>query len=111
VTPGEKIALDNHPRAKDSIARWKGIGGMAAFALVGFISLRANVPFFDSGLRALVGGVVGYAAAWFVAVQVWRHLAVAEIRRHHRQQLERRMRIEAEVEAARTEREGQQQPA
>jgi hypothetical protein len=111
MSADEKIALDSHPRAKHSITRWKGLGGLAAFAVVGFISLRASVPFFDSGLRALVAGVVGYAVAWFVAVQVWRHLAVSEIRRHQKEHLERRLRLQGELEAAHAERESRRQPA
>jgi hypothetical protein len=107
VNQGEKVALENHPRAKRSITRWKGIGGIAAFGVVGFISLRASVPFFDSGLRALIGGVVGYAVAWFVAVQVWRQVAVAEIRRHQAEAIARRRRAQEQFETARNEREGQ----
>ena len=96
-----KIALEHHPRAQHSITRAKGLAGIACFAVAGFLSLRAGVPFFDSGLRALVAGVAGYAIAWFGAVQVWRHLAVAEIRRHQAQTLERRRRVQEEIEAAR----------
>jgi hypothetical protein len=88
-----KIALSEHPRARHSISRAKGLGGMACFAVVGLVSLRAGVPFFSSGLRALLAGVVGYAVAWFCAVQVWRQLAVAEIRRHRADALERRRRL------------------
>ena len=103
----EKIALDRHPRAQHSIARAKGLGGIACFVVVGFVSLRAGVPFFDSGLRALLAGVVGYAVAWFGSVQVWRHVAVAEIRRHQAEALERRRRVQEEMEAARAEGGGQ----
>jgi hypothetical protein len=97
VNNDEKIALDRHPRARHSIARAKGLGGIACFAVVGFVSLRAGVPFFDSGLRALVGGVVGYVAAWFCAVQVWRQLAMSEIRRHQMEALARRQRLQQEL--------------
>ena len=105
----QKIALEGHPRAQQSISRLKGLGGIGCFLVVGFISLRAGVPFFDSGLRALVAGVVGYAAAWFGAVQVWRHLAVAEIRRHRAEAIERQRRVHDEIEAARAE--SRRQPA
>jgi hypothetical protein len=107
VNPEERIALDQHPRAQASIARIKGIGGIACFALVGLISMRAGVPFFDSGLRALVAGVAGYTVAWFGAVQVWRHVAVAEIRRHQMDAIRRQHRLQEEIEAAREAREGQ----
>ena len=52
MRPDERITLDRHPRARHSIVRAKGIGGLACFAVAGFLSLRAGVPFFDSGLRA-----------------------------------------------------------
>src|SRR2546423_15607254 len=96
-----KIALEHHPRAQHSITRAKGLAGIACFAVAGFLSLRAGVPFFDSGLRALLAGVVGYAVAWFVAVQVWRQLALAEIRHHAAEALERRRRLQEELEAGR----------
>jgi len=101
VNPDERITLDRHPRARHSIVRAKGIAGLACFAVAGFLSLRAGVPFFDSGLRALLAGVVGYAVAWFVAVQVWRQLALAEIRHHAAEALERRRRLQEELEAER----------
>jgi hypothetical protein len=107
VTADPKIAIDQYPRAKQSISRAKGIGGIGCFVVVGFISLRAGVPFFDSGLRALVAGVVGYSVAWFGAVQVWRQLAVAQIRRHQARELERRRRIQEGIDSARAERERQ----
>ena len=103
-----KIALDQYPRAQQSISRMKGLGGIGCFVVVGFLSLRAGVPFFDSGLRALVAGVVGYAVAWFGAVQVWRHLAVAQYRRLQLDAIERRRRlhedIQESVESARADR-------
>lgn len=97
----DRIALAEYPRAQASIARWKGIGGMVAFAVVGLISLRAGVPFFDSGLRALVAGVAGYVIAWFCAVQVWRHVAVAEVRTKQVEALRRQQQMLEELEAAR----------
>jgi hypothetical protein len=103
----DKITLDQHPRAQASIARLKGIGGIACFAIVGLLSLRAGVPFFDSGLRALVAGVAGYSVTWFCAVQVWRHVAVAEIRRHQMEALRRRQQAMEEIEAAREAGSGQ----
>ncbi|MFL5911086.1 MAG: hypothetical protein ACJ768_11010 [Gaiellaceae bacterium] len=96
-----RIALDQHPRARHSIAQAKGLGGIVCFAVVAFISLRAGVPFFDSGVRALVAGIGGYAVVWFGAVQVWRQLALAEIRRHEANARELRRRAEEELEALR----------
>jgi uncharacterized membrane-anchored protein YjiN (DUF445 family) len=107
VTGEPKIALEHHPRAQASIRRAKGIGGLLAFFVVGFVSLRAGATFTGSGLRALAAGVVGYAVAWFAAVQVWRHLAVAEIRRHQALAMQRRERQRQELETRRAEGERQ----
>jgi len=74
------MSISAHPRATDSIRRTKGWGGILGLVLVGWLSLRAGVVPFEAALRALAGGVAGYVAAWLVAVQVWRHLVVAEAR-------------------------------
>jgi len=100
VSSGERISLEHYPRAQHSISRLKGIGGIACFAVAGLLSLRAGVPFFDSGLRALLAGVVGYAVAWFCAVQVWRHLVVAQVTRRRTEALQRRRMVEEELAAA-----------
>jgi hypothetical protein len=111
VSADKTISIDQYPRAKQSISRAKGLGGIGCFVVVGFISLRAGVPFFDSGLRALVAGVVGYAVAWFGAVQVWRQLAIAQVRRHQAREAERRLRLreglQESIDSARAERERQ----
>ena len=80
----EQVRIADHPRARRQITQAKGWGALTAFGLVLLVSWRAGVPAFDVGLRALVAGVVGYVVAWAVAVQVWRHLAVAEVRDIHR---------------------------
>lgn len=72
------IRLRDHPRATRQIELARGLGGIGAFVLVGFLALSAGVPTAGAGLRALLAGVVGYATCWFLAVTVWRHLAVAE---------------------------------
>jgi hypothetical protein len=72
------IRLSDHPRAIHQIELARGWGGIGAFALVGLLALHAGVPTASAGLRALVAGVVGYVVCWFLAVMVWRHLAVAE---------------------------------
>jgi hypothetical protein len=101
----DPIALKDYPRAQASIARAKGLGGIGAFVLVGLVSLHAGVPFFDSGLRALVGGVVGYAVSWLCAVQIWRHVTRAQIARMQLEAFARRRAQMEEAEAARAERE------
>ena len=96
----QQIKLSAHPRARASIATIKAWAGLAGFALVGFMSWQAGVALFDVGLRALAAGMVAYVLAWAVAVQVWRHLAVAEVKERvaerERILLERQEQIENE---------------
>ena len=70
----------NHPRASYQVRRAKGWGGIAGFAIAGYLGYKAGIPTFDVGLRALVAGIVGYMLAWMCAVAVWRHLVIAELR-------------------------------
>jgi hypothetical protein len=72
------IRLSDHPRATRQIELARSWGGIGAFALVGLLALWSGVPAASAGLRALIAGVVGYVVCWFLAVTVWRHLAVAE---------------------------------
>src|SRR4051812_14359391 len=90
---GGEMRLSEHPRASRHIRKAKGWGGLAAFMLVGLLSLRAGVPFFESGLRALLAGAAGYAVGWGITVLAWRHLAVAEVRAAERLVAERRGRV------------------
>ena len=78
--PQEEVAirLRDHPRATRQIELARGWGGIGAFALVGLLGYLSGVPAASVGLRALIAGVVGYMVCWFLAVMVWRHLAVAE---------------------------------
>ena len=78
--PREDVAirLNAHPRATRQIEGARGWGGIGCFALVALLGLASGVPAATVGLRALIAGVVGYMVCWFLAVMVWRHLAVAE---------------------------------
>ena len=79
MSPGEHpIRLCDHPRANRQIELARGIGGLGAFTFVGLLSMRTGLPLFSVGTRALLAGIVGYVAAWGLAVMVWRHLALAE---------------------------------
>jgi hypothetical protein len=78
-TAGE-VRLSEHPRARQQITTAKGWAGLAGCALAGYASWKGGLPFFDIALRALLWGVAAYLLVWFCAVQVWRHLAVAEVR-------------------------------
>jgi hypothetical protein len=75
-----EVRLSSHPRAKHQIRLAKGWAGLAGCALAGYASWHGGAPFFDTLLRALLWGVAAYMLVWFCAVQVWRHVAVAEVR-------------------------------
>ena len=77
---GTAICVSAHPRAAYSIRRAKGLGGLIGLLLVGWLSHRAGALPVDAAMRGLAGGVAGYLACWTIAVQVWRHLVVAEAR-------------------------------
>jgi hypothetical protein len=72
------IRVSAHPRATYSISRIKGFGGLLGLLLVGLLSWRAGLPAVDAALRGLVAGLVAYLVCWALAVQVWRHLVMAE---------------------------------
>jgi hypothetical protein len=68
-----------HPRAARAVARAKGWGALAGFALGGYLSLPSNTLAM-AGLRALVAGLICYVAVWAGAVFVWRRLVMLEIK-------------------------------
>ena len=74
------ISVAGHPRAAYAVTRAKGWGGLIGLLLVAWYSHRAGLMAVDVALRALTGGVVGYVVAWVIALQVWRHLVIAEAR-------------------------------
>jgi len=76
----DRITLASHPRAAAQVARAKGYGALGAFGLTAALSWHAGAPLFDTGVRALAGGVAGYMVAWSAAVTVWRHLLLAQLR-------------------------------
>jgi protein-S-isoprenylcysteine O-methyltransferase Ste14 len=71
--------LSKHPRAQRQIREAKGWAGMAGFVLVALLSLQADLPLFDAGIRALIAGIGCYMIGWGIAVAIWRHVAQAEI--------------------------------
>ena len=77
---GALASVANHPRARASVRRAKGWGGLIGFGIAAYLSLKAGVPAADAGLRALGAGIAGRLIAWACAVAVWRHLVVAELR-------------------------------
>ena len=74
------ISVSAHPRAAYSVRRAKGWGGLIGLLLVAWYSHKAGLMAVDVALRALTGGIVGYVVAWVIALQVWRHLVIAEAR-------------------------------
>ena len=74
------ISVSAHPRAAYSVRRAKGWGGLIGLLLVAWYSHKAGLMAVDVALRALAGGIVGYVVAWVIALQVWRHLVIAEAR-------------------------------
>jgi hypothetical protein len=91
------IKLSGHPRAKHQIRVAKGWAGLAGCALAGYASWHGGAPFVDTALRALMWGVAAYVLMWFCAVQVWRHVAIAEVR--GAEKLWRERRADAELQA------------
>jgi hypothetical protein len=71
-SPGSQpVTLRTHPGAMAGIRRARARAGLAAFALVLALSLKAHVPAPDAAGRALLAGVVAQLAAWRIAVAVW----------------------------------------
>jgi hypothetical protein len=75
-----EITLSQHPRARHQIRLAKGWAGVAGVMLAGYASWKGGAPFFDTAIRALLWGIAAYVVVWFCAVQVWRHLVIAEVR-------------------------------
>ena len=98
--------LSQHPRARRQIRQTKAWGGLIGFLLVGTLSLQAGSLPADALLRALVGGIAIYLAAWVLAVVVWTQVARGELivaeQRWARELDERRAReqVEADERAA-----------
>ncbi len=89
-----EVKLSGHPRAQRQIARAKGWGGLIGFGVAGYLTARTGAPFLDVALRALLWGVISYVVVWALAVQVWRHVAVAEVKAAEKRWLERKREME-----------------
>jgi hypothetical protein len=73
-------SVAGHPRAGGYVRRARGWGGLGGFAIAAYLSMRAGVPTYDVGIRALAAGAAGYMLAWACSVTVCRHLVLAEMR-------------------------------
>ncbi len=74
------LTLRTHPRAAPSIRRWKARAALTGFALSGFASYSAGTPLDITLWRALLAGIVGNLAGWFLLVALWRHVLRAEMK-------------------------------
>jgi hypothetical protein len=88
------IRLSAHPRARRHIAIAKGWGGLIAFVVVLKLARGAGLPWSDAIERGVLGGIVGYLAAWMIVQTIWRHIALAEL-----EDLRRRLIARAETQA------------
>jgi hypothetical protein len=91
------IKLSEHPRAKHHIRVAKGWAGLLGAGFSGYVAWKHGLPFFNAVLRALLWGVASYMVVWFLAVQVWRQLAIAEVRAAERRWLERKREAERQA--------------
>jgi hypothetical protein len=89
------IRLSAHPRARRHIAIAKGWGGLIAFGVVVKLAHDAGLPWPDVLERGVLGGIVGYLAAWLIVQTIWRHIALAEL-----EDLRRRLVVRAQEQAA-----------
>jgi hypothetical protein len=73
-------SVANHPRARASVRRIKGLGGLVGFGVAAFLAHSAGLSITSVLVRALLVGVGGYLLAWGCAVAVWRQIVLAELR-------------------------------
>jgi hypothetical protein len=93
-------SIATHPQARHSVRRTKAWVGLAAFIVTALLSLKASVPVFQVGERALIAGVAGYLLSWWASMIIWRHLMLAE-QKLAVEEIERRRAERAEAEASR----------
>jgi len=71
-------SIATHPKARASVKRIRAATGLLGFAVAAALSVKAQVPLDQVGLRALAAGTGGYMLAWWASMRVWRHLMIAE---------------------------------
>ena len=109
--PDDYVRLDAHPRARRSIARAKAIGGVIGFLIGLWLGSRAGLPSWDTGVRALAGGIAGWLLVWVAAVQIWKQLIIAEYRAAERQREQARQTRQMYVEELAKQRREQREAA
>lgn len=95
------IAIANHPKAQRQINALKSWAGLAAFCLAGYFAWKGGAVFTDVATRALLWGIATYVAVWAMAVQVWRQVAIAEVRAAERRWKEQKQAQQDQVEKLR----------
>src|SRR3954453_13040600 len=82
ITPAgsEDVKVSAHPRAQRQIRRWKGMGELAGFFLMAWLSWRSGTDFVHLRLRAMQAGPSAYVAVWAVPDPVWRQIYEVNIR-------------------------------
>jgi hypothetical protein len=98
----EGISVAAHPRARASIRRTRARTALAAFAIVLYMSMSADVGGPEAAMRAIAAGLVGNLVGWACALAVWRQIVVQEVRLVAQKRRER-ARALAEAAAARAE--------
>ena len=73
-------SVANHPRARASVRRIKGIAGLLCFGIAALLAHSAGLSTTSMLARALLVGIGGYFVAWACAVAVWRQIVLAELR-------------------------------
>jgi hypothetical protein len=96
--PDDYVRLDKHPRAQRSIARAKAFGGLAGFLIGLWLGSKAGLPAWDTGMRALAGGIAGWLVVWVAAVQIWKQLVIGEYRAAERRREQARQTRQMYVE-------------
>ena len=109
--PDDYVRLDAHPRARRSIARAKAIGGVIGFLIGLWLGSRAGLPSWDTGVRALAGGIAGWLLVWVAAVQIWKQLIIGEYRAAERRREQARQTRQMYVEELAKQRREQREAA
>jgi hypothetical protein len=109
--PDEYVRLDAHPRAQRSIAKAKAIGGVIGFVVGLWLGARAGLPSWDTGVRALGGGIAGWLIVWVAAVQIWKQLIIGEFRAAEQKRAQARKTRQLYVEEIAKQRRDQREAA
>lgn len=95
-----QVRLSEHPRARRQIRTARAWGALLGFGFAFYAAASAGAPFYAAGLRALLWGTGCYVVVWACAQQIWRQLAIAEVRAAERLWLERERPRSDEAETA-----------